>query len=65
MFSIAVGFFWLSSLGTLLVIPGDKADQTFNLFETILLALGIEMSITCCFRMNTGTAQVFHRDVFT
>ena len=38
-------FFWLSSLGTLLVIPGDKADQTFNLFETILFAQGIEMSI--------------------
>ena len=58
------GFLRLYHFCTFLVIPRDKTNQTFNLLETLLLALCVEMSITGCFRMDTCTTQVFHRNIF-
>ena len=58
------GFLRLYHFSTFLVIPGDKTNQTFNLLETLLLALCVEMSITSCFRMDTCTTQIFHRNIF-
>ena len=55
---------WSQSLGFLRIVPGNIGDQGFDLLKTFLLAVCKEMCVTGDCAVNSGTAELLHRDFF-